>query len=60
MKTKDWKEKKRNDLKYEANKFVYDFQKFQTIRSFGDSICNVKITTSKVDKKQSNWLESIF
>ena len=60
MKSKDWKKKKRNDLKYEANKFVYDFQKFQTIRSFGDSICNVKITTSKADKKQSNWLESIF
>ena len=54
MKSKDWKEKKRNDLKYEANKFVYDFQKFQTIRSFGDSICNVKITTSKADKKQSS------
>ena len=59
MKSKDWKKKKRN-LKYEANKFVYDFQKFQTIRSFGDSICNVKITTNKADKKQSNWLESIF
>ena len=27
-----------NDLNYETNKYIYDFQQFETIRSFGDSI----------------------
>ena len=29
---------KPKDLKYKANKYLYDFQQFETIRSFGDSI----------------------
>ena len=43
----------RNDLKYETNKYVYNFQKFQGIRYFGDSIFNGKITINEVDKKSS-------
>ena len=43
----------RDDLKYETNKYVYNFQKFQGIRYFGDSIFNGKITISEVDKKSS-------
>ena len=36
---KKWENKvKRKDLRYETNKYVYDFQKFETIRSFGDNI----------------------
>ena len=31
-------------------KFVYNFQKFQTVRSFGESIYNYEII-SEVDKK---------
>ena len=34
---KNWEEKiKRKDLKYETNKCTYDFQKSETIRSFGE------------------------
>ena len=36
---KKWENKvKQKDLRYETNKYVYDFQKFETIRSFGDNI----------------------
>ena len=32
-----WEEKiERKDLKYKTNKFLYNFQQFETIRSFGD------------------------
>ena len=50
----------RNVLKCEANKYVHDFKKFQTIRSFGDSIFNVKITINEAVKNQSNLLNSIL
>ena len=49
----------RNDLVYESSKQVYDFIRFQTIRSFGDSIFTGKITLSEADKKQSNLLDDI-
>ena len=39
----------RDDLKYEINKYVYNFQKFQGIRYFGDSIFDGKITISEAD-----------
>ena len=32
----------RNDLVYESSKYVYDFRRFRTIKSFGDSILLVK------------------
>ena len=39
-----WEEKiKRNDLKYETNKRIYDFQQFKMIRSFGKSIIVLKL-----------------
>ena len=45
---KKWKEIiKRKDFKYESNKYRFDFQKFETIRSFGDSIYNGKINIKK-------------
>ena len=44
---------------YESSKQVYDFIRFQTIRSFGDSIFTGKITLSEADKKQSNLLDDI-
>ena len=50
----------RNDLKYEAGKYEYNFQKFQPIRSFGDYIYNPKITISEDDKKYSNLLNIIL
>ena len=39
---KIWEE--REDLKCEAYKYKYDFQKYQTIRSFGKSIYAGKIS----------------
>ena len=35
MKFKKWEKNNTNDLKYETNKDVFDFQQFQTVRSFG-------------------------
>ena len=41
---KKWEEIiKRKDLKYETNKYRFDFQQFKTIRSFHDSTHNGKI-----------------
>ena len=39
---------KGNDLKYEVSKYIYDFQPFETIKSFGEDIFCGKITISKV------------
>ena len=33
----------RDNFEYETNKYIYDFEKFQTIRSFGDSIFMIKL-----------------
>ena len=33
----------RKDLKYKTNKYLYESQKFEKIRSFGDSIYTGKI-----------------
>ena len=41
---KKWKEKiKRKDSKYKTNKFTYDYQQFETTRSFGDNVYTSKI-----------------
>ena len=36
-------------LKYETNRYVYDFQQFETIRSFGDSIDTGKISIDEAE-----------
>ena len=55
-----WEEKiKRKDLKYKTNKYIYDFQKFQTIRSSVDSIYTGKISMDKAEMDQTNLLENI-
>ena len=40
----------RRGLIYETNKYVFTLQQFETIRSFGDSISNSKITIGEADK----------
>ena len=50
---------KRKDLKYESKKFTYDFQQFETIRSFGNNIYIGKITINESYKDQSNLLENM-
>ena len=40
---KKWEEKiKQKVLIYKANKYKYDFEQYETIRSFGDGIYNSK------------------
>ena len=53
-----WKEKNnRKDLKYKTNKYLYDFQQFETIRFFGDSIYTGKINIDEPEIDQTNLLE---
>ena len=51
---------KPQDVKYETNKYVFDFQQFETISSFGDSICNFKINIIEAEMKQTNLLKIII
>ena len=50
----------RNDLIWESSKYKYSFRNVPTIRSFGDSLFNGKITISEADKQQSNLLKAIL
>ena len=45
---------------YEVFKYVYNFQKFQTTRSFGDNIYNCKITINGADQKEDSLLNTIL
>ena len=59
--TKNWEEKiKRKVLTYETRKYIFDFQQFQTTRSFGDSIYNDKINTREAKMKQVILLVNIL
>ena len=51
---------KRKDLKFETNRYIFDFQQFETIRSFGDSIYNGKVNIKEAEIKQTNLLENII
>ena len=54
-----WKKINSNNLKYETNKHLHDFQNFKKITLFGVSKDSDKITISVVDEDQSNLLENI-
>ena len=57
---KKWEEKIiRKDLVYKANKYKYDFQQYETIRSFGASISSCKISVDKADINQNSLLDSL-
>ena len=49
---------KGKDLKYETTKYVYDFQQYDIIRSFGDSIYSGKINIDEAEIDQSNLLKN--
>ena len=49
---------KGKDLKYETTKHVYDFQQYDIIRSFGDSIYSGKINIDEAEIDQSNLLKN--
>ena len=49
---KKWEEIiERKDLKYETNRYRFDFQQIKAKRSFGDSIYNDKINRKEVMMK---------
>ena len=55
---KKWEEKiKRKDLIYKVNKYKYDFQQYETIRYFGESIYTGKINIDEAEMDQSNLLK---
>ena len=50
---------KQKDLKYETNKNTYDFQQYESIRSFGDSIYTPKTNIVETEKNWSNLLKNV-
>ena len=50
---------KRRNLKHEATKYKYDFQHYETIRSFGESIYPSKISINKAEMGRTNLLENM-
>ena len=57
---KKWEEKVwRKDLIYKANKYKYDFQQYETIRSFGDTIYNGKTNKGKAEIDRSSLLDGL-
>ena len=49
----------REKLIYEAGKYIFDFRKFNTIRTFGEDIYDGKITLEEADKDQSDLVDNI-
>ena len=49
----------REKLLYKANGNTYDFRKFNTIRTFGKNIYEVKINLEEADKGQLDLLNEI-
>ena len=47
-------------MDFRRNKYTFIFQQFKTIKSFSDSIFNVKITLREANGKQGNLLENIL
>ena len=58
--TKKWEEKiKREDLKYKTKNYTYDFQQYETIRSFGESIYTSKASIVEAEEDESNLLKNL-
>ena len=49
----------REKLIYEAGKYIFDFRKFNTIRTFGEDIYDGKITLEEADEDQSGLADNI-
>ena len=58
---KKWEAKIRRklDLVYKARKYKYDFQQYEIIYSFGDSIYNGKISIDEAEIDQSSLLNGL-
>ena len=56
---KKWEENiKRKYLIYRANKYKYDFQQNEAVKSFDESIYTWKITIDEAEMDQSNLLKT--
>ena len=60
VKKKKEKKTKRKDSVYETNKYVYNFQQYEIIRSIAENIFTGKITLDNVDKDQSVLLNDFI
>ena len=49
---------KQKDLKYKQKKCTYDFQQYETVRSFGESIYTRKASIREAEEDQRNLLEN--
>ena len=57
---KNWENKiKQKDLRYETIRYRYHIQQSETVRSFGDSIYNGKISIDEAEMEQTNLVENI-
>ena len=50
----------REKLIYKTNKYKYSFKNFQTIKTFGQDICEGKITIKEADEYQADLLVEIM
>ena len=46
-------------MKYKTNKYIYNFQQSDTIKSFDDSIYTGNINVDEAEKDQNNLLDNI-
>ena len=49
--------KRKLDLKYKTENYTYDFQQYETIRSFGDNIYTGKINIDEAEIDQKNIVQ---
>ena len=59
MKLKNGKIKLNEKIQNMKQKNIYDFQKYETIKSFGDNIYTGKISIYEAEMDQSNILENV-
>ena len=59
MKLKNGKIKLNEKIQNMKQKNIYDFQKYETIKSFGDNIYTGKISMYEAEMDQSNILENV-
>ena len=50
---------KRKDLKNETKVYIYDFQQYKTIRSFGDNIYTCKFNIDEAEMDESNLFKKL-
>ena len=50
---------KRKNLIYKTNKYEYDFQQYETIKSFDENIYTGKINIDEAEMDQNNLLENM-